>query len=57
MSQVIDDLNASVANLQSTANATVAKIDELRNTNNDQAVIDATNAINAVVEQLSVAIQ
>lgn len=52
----IDELNAAVASLQTTVDAVSAKIDELRNTNNDSAIEAAASAINEAVAKLNDAI-
>ena len=53
----IDDLNASVAALQSTTEAVLVKIEELKNQpNNDAAVAAAGIAINEAVAKLTSAI-
>jgi hypothetical protein len=57
MSEVIDNLNNSVASLQATANAVIAKIDELKNTNNDPAIQAATDTINNVIIALTESLQ
>lgn len=53
----IDDLNASVGQLQTTTDAVLVKISELRDKpNNDPAITSASNAINDAVSKLNGAI-
>ena len=53
----IDDLNSSVSQLQTTTDAVLVKIEELKSQpNNDAAVSAAATAINEAVAKLNTAI-
>lgn len=53
----IDDLNLSVSNLQSTTDAVLVKIDELKNQpNNDASIASASASINEAITKLNSAI-